>query len=49
MTSSAKRAHYAPAILGARVIFASMGECVVSAVAGPVWTDEHLWSADRWS
>jgi predicted aconitase len=49
MTCSAKWAHYGPAILGARVIFGSMRECVESAIAGSVWTDEALWSADRWS
>jgi predicted aconitase len=48
LTSSAKWAHYGPAILGARVVFGSMRECVESAVAGARWTDDDLWRTDRW-
>lgn len=36
MTNSAKWAYYAPANLGARVVYGSLGECVASAKAGSV-------------
>jgi predicted aconitase len=49
MTSSAKWAHYGPALLGARVVFGSMRECVESAVAGSLWADHDLWGNDRWA
>jgi hypothetical protein len=48
MTCNAKWAHYGPALLGARVVFGSMRECVESAVAGSVWTDEDLWRGAGW-
>jgi hypothetical protein len=43
MTNSGKYAHYAPGLVGRRVHFASLAECVHSAVTGiasgrlPVW------------
>jgi len=44
MTNSAKCAWYAPANVGAEVVFGSLHECVRSAVIGRVWRDEHLWA-----
>ena len=44
MTSSAKWAYYAPGNVGAQVIFASLKECVDSAIAGHVVCDEALWA-----
>lgn len=46
MTNSAKWAHYAPANIGAEVLFASSAECVRSAVLGTIWRDPELWSGD---
>ncbi|HET9541326.1 MAG TPA: aconitase X catalytic domain-containing protein [Candidatus Limnocylindria bacterium] len=46
MTDSAKWAWYAPANIGAEVIFGSREECVRSAVAGRVWRDPSLWGED---
>ncbi len=43
MTDSAKWAYYAPGNVGARVIFASTGECIRSAVAGRVVRDDEIW------
>ena len=43
MTDSAKWAWYAPANIGAEVIFGSREECVRSAVDGRVWRDPSLW------
>jgi predicted aconitase len=43
MTDSAKWAWYAPANIGAQVIFGSREECVRSAVDGHVWRDPSLW------
>ena len=43
MTNSAKYAYYAPGLLGARVTFGSLEDCVRSAVAGRVTRDERLW------
>lgn len=43
MTDSAKWAYYAPGNLGVDVVFASLRECVESAVAGVVVHDEELW------
>jgi predicted aconitase len=45
MTDSAKWAWYAPANIGAQVVFGSREECVRSAVAGRVWRDPTLWGA----
>jgi predicted aconitase len=46
MTDSAKWAYYAPGNIGVDSIFASLNECVDSAVAGHVIRDEGLWSTD---
>lgn len=43
MTDSAKWAYYAPGNIGVDVVFASLGECVESAVAGTTVRDEELW------
>ncbi len=45
MTNSAKYAYYAPGMLGARVTFGSLADCVRSAVAGRVERDETLWQS----
>lgn len=42
MTNSAKWAYYAPGNLGFRVVFASLGDCVRSAVSGRVVVDEPI-------
>jgi predicted aconitase len=44
MTDSGKWAHYAPGNLGLDVVFASVEECVESAVAGRVVQDDARWS-----
>jgi len=44
MTDSAKWAYYAPGNIGVNAMFASVGECVDSAVAGQVVRDAELWS-----
>jgi len=44
MTNSAKCAWYAPANVGAEVVFGSLQECVRSAAIGRVWRDERLWA-----
>jgi predicted aconitase len=43
MTDSAKWAWYAPANIGARVVFGSRRECVQSGVAGRYRRDRGLW------
>jgi len=43
MTDSGKWAYYAPGNIGARVVFASMAECIASAVAGRVIRDDSAW------
>jgi len=43
MTDSAKWAWYAPANIGAQVVFGSREECLRSAVVGQVWRDPSLW------
>jgi len=43
MTDSAKWAWYAPANIGAKVVFGSREECVRSAIDGRVWRDPSLW------
>ena len=45
MTDSAKWAWYAPGNLGMDVVFASIEECVESAVRGAVWRDTDQWRA----
>ena len=44
MTDSAKWAWYAPGNLGYEVVFASLEECVESAVRGQVWRDAGRWA-----
>jgi len=44
MTNSAKFAYYAPGLLGKKIGFGSLEDCVNSAVAGRVVRDEALWS-----
>jgi predicted aconitase len=43
MTDSGKWAWYAPANIGARVVFGSREECLRSAVSGRLWRDDSLW------
>jgi predicted aconitase len=43
MTDSGKWAWYAPANIGARVVFGSREECLRSAVTGQVWRDADQW------
>jgi predicted aconitase len=45
MTNSAKYAYYAPSLLGTRVTFGSLADCVRSAIEGRVVRDESLWLA----
>jgi len=44
MTNSAKWAYYGPGNVGAKAIFASLKECLDSAVAGRVVRDPDLWA-----
>ena len=43
MTDSAKWAHYAPGNLGVDVVFASVEECVASAVTGSIELGDPAW------
>jgi predicted aconitase len=43
MTNSAKFAYYAPGLLGKKIAFGSLEDCVHSAVAGRIIRDEALW------
>ena len=43
MTNSAKFAYYAPGLLGRKIAFGSLEDCVNSAVAGEVIRDESRW------
>ncbi|MFT6943066.1 MAG: putative aconitase, partial [Nitriliruptoraceae bacterium] len=45
LTNSAKWAYYAPGNIGVDAVFASLGECVASAVAGRVVLDPQLGAA----
>ncbi|MDE2770619.1 MAG: aconitase X catalytic domain-containing protein [Bacteroidota bacterium] len=45
MTNSAKYAYYAPGLLGTRVVFGSLEDCVRSAISGQIETDASLWDA----
>lgn len=45
MTNSAKYAHYGPGILGVDARLGSTEECVASAIAGRIVTDEGAWQA----
>lgn len=44
MSDSAKWAYYAPGNIGVESIFASLDECVESAVAGRIIRDDELWA-----
>jgi predicted aconitase len=46
MTDSAKWAYYAPANIGAEVIFGSTEDCVASAIAGEVTHVDRWWHGD---
>ena len=43
MTNSAKFAYYAPGLLGRKIAFGSLEDCVNSAVAGEIIRDESRW------
>ena len=43
MTNSAKFAYYTPGLLGKKIAFGSLEDCVNSAVAGDIVRDETLW------
>jgi predicted aconitase len=43
MTNSAKFAYYAPGLLGRKIAFGSLDDCVNSAVAGEIIRDESRW------
>ncbi len=43
MTNSAKFAYYTPGLLGKKIAFGSLQDCVNSAVAGQLVRDEVLW------
>jgi len=43
MTNSAKFAYYTPGLLGRKIAFGSLEDCVNSAVAGKIIRDESLW------
>ncbi|HEY9528408.1 MAG TPA: aconitase X, partial [Anaerolineales bacterium] len=43
MTNSAKFAYYAPGLLGRKITFGSLEDCVNSAVAGEIVRDESRW------
>jgi predicted aconitase len=43
MTNSAKFAYYAPGLLGRKIAFGSLEDCVRSAVAGEIVRDEGAW------
>jgi len=45
MTNSAKFAYYAPGLLGKKIAFGSLEDCVNSAVTGEIMRDETLWLA----
>lgn len=44
MTNSAKFAYYAPGLLGRKITFGSLEDCVNSAVAGQIVRDEARWT-----
>ena len=43
MTNSAKFAYYTPGLLGRKIAFGSLADCINSAVAGEIVRDETLW------
>jgi hypothetical protein len=44
MTNSAKFAYYTPGLLGRKITFGSLKDCVDSAVEGRVERDDSLWT-----
>ena len=44
MTNSAKFAYYTPGLLGRKIAFGSLEDCVNSAVSGKIVRDESLWN-----
>lgn len=44
MTNSAKFAYYTPGLLGRKIAFGSLNDCVNSAVEGRILRDESLWT-----
>jgi predicted aconitase len=44
MTNSAKFAYYSPGLLGKKIAFGSLEDCVNSAIEGQVVRDERLWN-----
>ena len=45
MTNSAKFAYYTPGLLGRKIAFGSLKDCVDSAVEGKIVRDESLWTS----
>ncbi len=45
MTNSAKFAYYAPGLLGRKIAFGSLEDCVNSAIAGEIVRDESRWQS----
>ena len=43
MTNSAKYAYYAPGLLGTRIIYGDLEDCVRSAISGRIERDDTLW------
>ena len=43
MTNSAKLAYYTPGLLGRKIAFGSLKDCVNSAIEGKIIRDESLW------
>jgi len=43
MTNSAKYAYYAPGLLGTRVVYGALEDCVQSAIAGEIKIDSSAW------
>lgn len=45
MTNSAKYAHYAPGLIGVQSVYGTMEECIASAIAGRVITENGPWAS----
>jgi predicted aconitase len=45
MTNSAKFAYYTPGLLGKKIAFGSLEDCVRSAIAGEIIRDESRWQS----
>ena len=43
MTNSAKFAYYSPGLLGKKITFGSLADCVQSAISGRIVRDESPW------